>query len=88
MGVAFSVLFTIYIFNNKKKVLQSSMPLFCLFQYAIVNYIFERYQIIYLSAIETLICRREKSLIRSTSFGFAQNTIHDFIRYMIFKMSY
>ena len=34
--------------------------------------------IIYLSAIETLICRREMSLIGSTSFGFAQNTIHDF----------
>ena len=34
--------------------------------------------IIYLSVIETLICRREKSLIGSTSFGFAQNTIHDF----------
>ena len=34
--------------------------------------------IIYLSAFETLICRREMSLIGSTSFGFAQNTIHDF----------
>ena len=34
--------------------------------------------IIYLSAIETLLCRREMSLIGSTSFGFAQNTIHDF----------
>ena len=34
--------------------------------------------IIYLSAIETLICRREMGLIGSTSFGFAQNTIHDF----------
>ena len=34
--------------------------------------------IIYLSAIETLICHREMSLIGSTSFGFAQNTIHDF----------
>ena len=32
--------------------------------------------IIYLSAIETLICRREMSLIGSNSFGFAQNTIH------------
>ena len=37
--------------------------------------------IIYLSAIETLICRREMSLIRSTSFGFAQNTIHGFQKY-------
>ena len=34
--------------------------------------------IIHLSAIETLICRREMSVIGSISFGFAQNTIHDF----------
>ena len=34
--------------------------------------------IIYLNAIETHICRREMTLIVSTSFGFAQNTIHDF----------
>ena len=34
--------------------------------------------IIYVSAIERLICRRETSLIGSTSFGFAQNTIEDF----------
>ena len=34
--------------------------------------------IIYLSAIETHICHREMSLIGSTSFGFSQNTIHDF----------
>ena len=34
--------------------------------------------IIYLSAIETLICRKDMSLIRSTSSGFAQNTMHDF----------
>ena len=35
---------------------------------------------IYLSAIETLICRRGNSLIGSTctSFGFEQNTRHDF----------
>ena len=31
---------------------------------------------IYLSAIERLICRREMSLIGSTFFGFAQNTMH------------
>ena len=31
-----------------------------------------------MSVIETLICRREMSLLGSTSFGFAQNTIHDF----------
>ena len=34
--------------------------------------------ITYLSAMETLICHREMSLIGSTSLGFAQNTIHDF----------
>ena len=34
--------------------------------------------IIYLSATETLICCRGVSLIGSTSFCFAQNTIHDF----------
>ena len=34
--------------------------------------------IIYLSAIERLICRGEMSLIGSSSFGFAQNRIHDF----------
>ena len=31
--------------------------------------------IIYLSAIEILVCHREMSLIESTSFGFAQNTM-------------
>ena len=31
-----------------------------------------------MSAIETLICRIEMSLIGSNSFGFAQNTIHGF----------
>ena len=35
--------------------------------------------IINLSAIERLICRRNMSLIGSTSFGIAQNTIHDFL---------
>ena len=34
--------------------------------------------IIYSSAIERLICHREMSLIGSTSFNFAQNTMHDF----------
>ena len=33
---------------------------------------------IYFSSTDTLICRREMSLIGSTSFGFAQNTIHVF----------
>ena len=31
-----------------------------------------------MSDTETLICRREMSLIGSTSFGFAQKKIHDF----------
>ena len=34
--------------------------------------------IIYLSAIKRLTCHREISIIGSTSFGFAQNTILDF----------
>ena len=32
----------------------------------------------HLGAIGTLICQREMSLTGSTSFGFAQNAIHDF----------
>ena len=32
----------------------------------------------YLSVIETPVCCTEMSLIGSTSFGFAQNMIHDF----------
>ena len=36
------------------------------------------YLIIYLSAIRRLICHREMSLIGSTSFDFAQNTMHHF----------
>ena len=34
--------------------------------------------IVHLTAIETLIWRREMSLVWSISFSFAQNTIHDF----------
>ena len=34
--------------------------------------------IVYLCAIETLICLTEMNLIGSTSFCFAQNMIHDF----------
>ena len=34
--------------------------------------------IIYFSAIDRLIRHREMNLIGSTSFGFAQNTMHDF----------
>ena len=58
-------------FQWKKEELQSSMPWFCLFSHAVINYI-------YLSAIKRLICRREMSLIGSTSFGFTQNMMHDF----------
>ena len=39
---------------------------------------FKMLLIIYLNVIETLVCRREMSLLGSNSFGFAQNTIHDF----------
>ena len=46
------------------------MPGLCLF--------FTLLLIIYVSAIETLICRGEMGLIGFTSFGFAQNAIHDF----------
>ena len=34
--------------------------------------------ITYLSGTETLICHREIDFIGSTSFGFAQNALHDF----------
>ena len=36
------------------------------------------WNLVYLIATETLICRREISLAGSTSFDFAQHTIHDF----------
>ena len=36
------------------------------------------YQLYNLSPIETFVCRREMSLIGSTSFSFAQNMIHGF----------
>ena len=38
----------------------------------------------YLSAIKILICHREISLMGFTTFGFAQNTVRDFI----FKIPY
>ena len=34
--------------------------------------------IIYFSNVETLVCRRELSLLGPTFFDFAQNTMHDF----------
>ena len=46
--------------------------------YVLILFLFIRCFISYLSAIETLICLREMSLIGSTSFGFAQNTMLDF----------
>ena len=58
------------LFQWKKKELQSSIHWFCYFHTLLL--------IIYLSAIERLTCRREMSLIGSTSFGFTQNTMHDF----------
>ena len=45
---------------------------------ALILFIFTRCCKLYLSAIERLICRGEMSLIGSTSFGFAQNTMHNF----------
>ena len=46
--------------------------------YVLILFLFIRCFISYLSAIETLTCLREMSLIGSTSFGFAQNTMLDF----------
>ena len=56
------------IFNKKRKRCNHRCP----------DSVYFLFLIVYLSAIETLTCRREMSLIGSTSFGFAQNTIHDF----------
>ena len=39
-----------------------------------------------MNVTETLICRREISLMGSTYFGFAQNTIHDF-QNTVFKLT-
>ena len=58
------------IFNEKRKSCNHRCPDFVYFHTLLF--------IMYLSAIETLICRREMSLIGSTSFGFTQNTILDF----------
>ena len=63
-----------YIFNEKRKCCNHRCPDSVYFNRLI--------SILYLIAIETLVCCREMSLIRSTSFGFALNMIHDFqIRY-------
>ena len=58
------------IFNDKRKCCNHR----CLVSVSFLTLLL----IIYLSAIETLICHKEMSLIGSTSLGFAQNTIHDF----------
>ena len=58
------------IFNKKRKC--------CNHRYPDSVYFNTLFLIMCLSAVETLICRREMSLIGSTSFVFAQNTIHDF----------
>ena len=58
------------IFNEKRKCCNHRCPVSVYFHTLLL--------IIYLSDIQTLICHREMSLIGSTSFGFAQNAIHDF----------
>ena len=58
------------IFNKKRKCCNHRCPDSDYFNTSLL--------IIYLSAMETIICRREMSLIGSVSFSFAQNTIHDF----------
>ena len=59
-----------YIFNEKRKCCNHQCPNSVYFVAILL--------ILYLSAIETPVCGREMSLKGSTSFGFAQNTIHDF----------
>ena len=58
-----------YVFNQKRKCCNNRCPDSVYFNTLLL--------ILHLSAIETLVCRREMSLIGSTSLGFAQNTIHD-----------
>ena len=53
-----------YVFNEKRKCCSHRCPDSVYFNTLLL--------IIYLSAIETLVCCREMSLIGSTSFGFAQ----------------
>ena len=58
------------IFNEKRKSCNHPCPDSVYFHTLLL--------IIYLSAIERLICHIEMSLIGSSSFGFAQNTMHHF----------
>ena len=67
---AWCIIAPIDIFNGKRKSCNHRCPDSVYFHTLLL--------IIYLSAVERLICRRELSLIGSTSFGFAQNTTHDF----------
>ena len=58
------------IFNEKRKCCNHPCPDSVYFHMPLL--------VIYLSAFERFICRREMSLIESTSFDFAQITMHDF----------
>ena len=58
------------IFNEKRKSCNHRCP--------DSVYFYTLLLIIYFSAIERLVCLGEMSLIESTSFGFAQYTMHDF----------
>ena len=73
LGVSFrqqNDIAVIDIFNEKRKSCNHRCPDSVYFHTLLL--------IIYFSVIERLICRREMNLIGSTSFGFAQNMIHDF----------
>ena len=73
VGVAvrqYNVKAVIDIFNKKRKCCNHRRP--------DSVYFYTLLLIMYLSAIETIIFRREISLTWSDSFGFAQNPIHDF----------
>ena len=59
-----------YIFNEKRKCCNHRCP--------DSVYLNTLCLITYLSAIKTLVCHRGMNSIGSTSFSFAQNTIHDF----------
>ena len=65
-----TIIAVIDIFIEKRKSCNHRCPDFFYFHMLLL--------IIYLTAIERLICRREMSITGSTSFGFTQNTIHDF----------
>ena len=68
--IAWCINVVIDIFNVKRKSCNHRCPDSVYFHTLLL--------IIYLNAIGRLICRREPSLIKSTSFSFAQNMMHDF----------